>query len=62
MIRRREKDSRRVAKSVRTHQETMAALGRASIKDPNILRGQLHSSTDLSEKKTYYINSNPSTY
>ena len=61
-MRRRERDAKRVAKSVREHKETMDAFGRAAVKEPNVLRGHIASSTDKSGKTTYHIDSNPSTY
>lgn len=68
-IRRELSKRRQAARSARSteqgvagHKAAMAALGRASVKDPNIMRGTVPYTTDEKGKTTHYIDSNPSQY
>lgn len=56
------KASRATEQGVAGHQAVMSALGRAAIKNPDTLRGQVLSSTDKSGKTTHYIDTDPSKY
>jgi hypothetical protein len=57
----RARDARRVAKSIRTHESTMDAFGKASIKNPDIFRGHI-TEEDRDGKTINIIDSNPSRY
>ena len=66
---RRESRAERQAKAFKAtenstgkHQSAMDAIGRASIKDPTIFRGQVDSLEDHDGKITKIIDSNPSSY
>lgn len=56
------KADRSTEMGVAGHQAAMNALGKASIKDPDTLRGHIVSETDEAGKTTEVINSNPSRY
>jgi hypothetical protein len=59
---RKAKASRATEMGIAGHQAAMNALGKASIKDPDTLRGHIVSETDEAGKTTEIINSNPSRY